>query len=377
MRVIPPIKRRKSSAGGSARVGIGLRGRIKQAICLPNESDPLNPTVIREYEWEFNTILDCGLDHCFNYVFADCFTHGHLSTDTATPATTDTSMSGWVKESDSYGSGDGSTSWSGDVYTLQRSFVFDEETSDQTYTKFYSSPESGSDAVPFNELLLALPITVSAGQQAKITMALDLTITPHMTAKTYSSEVISTSEDGSTKLAGSTGKFGIISFLSYANYGSRWICTHLTLSGIKSNGSTGSIGGDNTPATVITEAKYSPLLEPSSASNGTETYQGMAVYDDWGLIYEAYDDETTALPIKSSPGGIWSTSISTYVPGTFTRTKSWFANLNYCNSSNIESVGLFTRYAECPCAQFLLDTPFSKTNLQQFTFNLVFTLSRS
>ncbi|MBN2069101.1 MAG: hypothetical protein JW739_05640 [Opitutales bacterium] len=355
---------------------MSMRGLIKVDIhsCIPGKDgnpDELGP-IIKPGDWQGNMILNCGLDLAMTNLFADCFKYGHLSTDTAAPVATDTSMAGWVKQHTSYGAGDGLTEFSGDVYSLQRSFVFSAETGDQIYRKFFSTAASGSAATPFNEILFTNPIVLSADQMAKVTMRLDITITPHMTAQTLTGDVIS-------GVSGSSGKLRIISFATVkGSYGST-ICSAFMLSAIKPDGNIGIYRSTSSVSDMISNGYYCPIFEPSNATEGTYATQTLCVYQHWISLSDPVDSLSTTPGVNNSDIGTTSSvSLSSYVPGSYQRTKSFFADLNYCNVTGIKSIGLYNRANDgyYPVFQFLLDNTFTKTNVQQLTFNLNFTLGR-
>ncbi len=317
----------------------GLRGRIKVDIL-----DARTKRVIRPGRWQHNLILDSGLNMPFSYLYADCFLYGHLSTDAASPVSTDAAMVGWVKQTNTYGSGDGGYSISGDVITLTRSFVFTAETSTVTYTKFYSSHASGSSAIPFNEVLLAESITLSADQQAKVTMSLEITMTPHTTAATYSNEVIN-------GVSGSTGSGRIPALRGYINSMPNFSYPYST-------GATYS--GFNT-------------LEPTTYGN---PYYGYV--SPQSSLEASTDIETTTLrgtvTISSTVG-----TISTYTSGSHSRVKSFLMDLSDCNVSGIQSIGFLSNTSgwKAVAFQFLSATAFTKLNTQKLSMNYTFSIGRS
>lgn len=303
--------------------------------------------ILKHVEPKPNLILNCGKDLTFSNLFANCFLYGHLSTDTTTPAATDTTMAGWVKQSNTYGSGDGAWSVSGDVYSITRSFVFTAETGDQTYTKFYSTHASGSSATPFNEIVFGTPITLSSGQQAKVTMTLEITITPHTTAATYSSDVIS-------GVSGSTGSARIPFFEE------KW-GGFPNLSRINSDGSTTNNYG----------------LEPSSIASIYNSTQRTYVSAALTSLLAAADRQTSSYTLSYSTTGL---SLSTYTSGSFSRYKVALADLSECNISNVASVGFVASQVGYPAMdqiqfQFLTDTLFTKLNTQKLTLNFQFSVS--
>lgn len=319
-----------------------LRGRISVDVL-----DARSGIILRHYGPKPNMILNVGKDKPFSYLFADCFLYGHLSTDTATPAATDTTMAGWVKQTSTYGSGDGATSASADTVTLTRSFVFTAETGDVTYTKFYSSPTSGSSASPFNEVLFATPITLASGQQAKVTMSLLLTITPHETAATYSSDIIS-------GVSGSTGSFRVISAQSVSS-------DYFYMAIIGSSG-----------AVVDSCWATGGFLEPSYAAAGNcqmDASSQSTLSSAVNLISETGTYSGVVVSYNSP-----STTLGSYTAGSYARTKTILADLADMNGSGIQSlfVGCGT---SAPCWQLLLDTTFSKLNTQKLTLNVVSTIS--
>jgi hypothetical protein len=288
-------------------------------------------------------ILNVGKDMPFSYTFANCFLYGHLSTDTGTPVATDTSMAGWVKQTNTYGSGDGSAVVSGDIVTLTRSFVFTAETGDVTYTKFYSSPTSGSSASPFNEILFATPITLASGQQAKVTMSLAITITPHTTAATYAEDVIS-------GVSGSTGTMRIPSF----GIGS----DDPMISTISSSGS--SISGSD-----------SWMLEPSAINT---SYGRSSISTSRTTLFDATDGDLTTRAFVASRTSV---ALATYASGSFSRIKVALMDLSDCNATGIYSIGFYSSY-HSPThigPQFLSDTAFTKLNTQKLTLNFTFSIT--
>jgi hypothetical protein len=316
-----------------------LAGRIKVDIL-----DALSGIILHEGAWDHNIVLNTGLDQIASYTFANCFLYGHLSTDTATPAATDATMTGWVKRTSTYGSGDGSTTISGDVITLTRSFVFTAETSSVNYTKFYSSPTSGSSAAPFNEILFSDPVIVASGQQAKVTMSLAITATPHTTAATYSSDVIS-------GVAGSTGTARIPWFVSHYN-------SHPHLCSILADGSSLSY--------------YWPFLEPAGSA-----YQYLALYAA-ATLADASDVEPSSNPLywKGTRSSIAPT-LSAYTAGSCSRYKTFLADLADCNGT-FQSVGFGSAQDGISHGfQFLSAVPFTKLNTQKLSMNFTFNWGRA
>lgn len=313
--------------------------------------DAASGIILKHYDPKPNLILNVGKDKPFSYFFEKCFLYGHLSTDTTTPSATDTTMAGWVKQTNTYGDGDGATSFTGDVFTLTRAFVFTAETGDVTYTKFYSSPTSGSGASPFNEILFGTPITLSSGQQAKVTMSLLVTITPHTTAATYGSDVIS-------GVLGSTGS-ARIPFFGQSIFGRSFF-----LGGIQSSGASLS-------------STYGAILEPSSIAAPYSTAQRTYVSASMTSLLDAGTYQTSSYTITYS--STYQT-LSTYTAGTYTRYKIGFCDLAECNVSSIKSVG--TVYAGNGTGslrdigyQFVSDTAFTKLNTQQLTMHFTYTVS--
>ncbi|MFA5266090.1 MAG: hypothetical protein WC378_19890, partial [Opitutaceae bacterium] len=83
-----------------------IAGRVKADIYAAAPNGNLGQ-LLQVGGWGGNMILNSGLDHIAAYAFANNFIYGHLSTDSSAPSETDTAMSGWVKQTSTYGSGDG------------------------------------------------------------------------------------------------------------------------------------------------------------------------------------------------------------------------------------------------------------------------------
>jgi len=318
-----------------------LRGLVGYDII-----DVASGIILKHVAPEQNLILNCGKDLALTNKFANCFLYGHLSTDTATPALTDTSMAGWAKQTSTYGSGDGATTSSGDVISLTRSFVFTAETGDVTYTKFYSSVSSGSGATPFNEIVFGTPITLSSGQQAKVTMTLELTVNPHTTADTYSSDIIS-------GISGSTGSFRVISAKSVS---SRYFFAFIESSG-SATGNCWATGGFLEPSYAASGNCIMDASSQSTLSSAVDLITETGTYS--GVVVSYYNPTTT---------------LSTYVSGSFERTKTILADLSNMNGTGLQSL-FVGRGTTSSCWQLLLNTTFTKLNTQKLTLNVLSSIS--
>lgn len=333
-----------------------LSGRIKVDVL-----DAASGIMLRLGRWMTDPILNCGLDHIASYAFAACFAYGHLSTDTATPVVTDTTMAGYAKTNTAYGSGDGATTVSGDTITLTRSFVFAAETSTATYTKFYTSPTSGSSATPFSETLLENPLFVLSGQQAKVTFSLSVTVTPHTTAKVYGPDL---DENGDpipgtgNVISGANGSTGTaripVFFCSLSSIDGAHFCY------ISSNGVTQA------------NSSYAPILEPSNSNQ----YHRLLVST--ASVLSAAAESGTGMPASYNYTLGGTVTLQGYSSGSFSRVKTVLADLSDCNISGIRIVGLAKTNGLETCGfQFLSATAFSKLNTQKLSMNFTFTWGRA
>jgi len=329
-----------------------LRGRVRPQIL-----DARSGAVLHDAGWRQNLILNGGLDMVASNLFADCFRYGHLGSGSALPQPTDIGLQNWARRSSTYGAGDGATTYVGDVVTLQRSFLFAAETGAVTYNEFGSSPTNVDRAPLFNRVVFDNPLTLGNGQQAKITMALDIAVTPMTTPQVYTGDVIS-------GWAGSTGQARVTG-LRYSDGGAEFSY----LSSISAAGATNSISSGR-----------QPLLEPSQvttsdnklwASDATTLLGGVAQH---GVNFNAGSTSNVS-------GG--TLTLQNYVSGTYSRVRSGVADLNDLNMAGIRSVGLgsyfiYVSYVKRPMFyQFLMDSAFTKANTHRLTLNFNYSWGRA
>jgi hypothetical protein len=334
-----------------------LRGRVRPQIL-----DARSGAVLHDLGWRQNLILNGGLDMVASYVFADCFKYGHLGSGSAPVQPADIGLQNWARRTSTYGAGDVAAIYVGDVATLQRSFLFAAETGAVTYNEFGSSPTNVDRAPLFNRVVFDNPLTLGNGQQAKITMALDITVSPLTTPQVYSSDVI-TGWAGSTGQARVTGhQFYTVSTYEYDVRNFAWI----NADGLSQIG---------------TYSGRQPMLEPSMASTAgdNQLFASNATTLQGGVEQHtiAYSNGATSYV----RGG--TLSLQGYTPGSYSRVRTGVADLNDLNLAGIRSVGLtnyvnLSGYWKAPMIyQFVMDNAFTKANTHRLTLNFTYTWGRA
>lgn len=343
---------------------MSLRGRVRRQVV-----DARNGRVLRDCGWRDNMILDGGLDIIGTTIIADCFKYGHLGTGGAAVQADQTRLESWAKRTSTYGDGDGATTYSGDSVTMQRSFTFPAETGPVSYTEFGTSPAFVDDAALFNRVVFDSPLLVGNGQQAKITMALEVTFSPRSVPAIYTGDII-------TGWNGSSGQMRVPQLGVNYNYNSTPnVSAHL--SGINSSGNTSWSSASSGYGMLCPSANPSSRCRLYvSSANTLPAAREISSPPANGESYDYTYGDSNALY-----GG--TASISDYVPGSYIRMKTFVADLNDLNRSGIRTIGLMNLhnwygYTKYPLLlACLLDGAFEKANTHRLTVHFNFTWGRA
>ena len=338
--------------------GYKLRGRVR-----PQVFDARTGVLLHDQGWRDNLILDAGLDMIASNLIANCFKYGHLGTGSGAVSAANTTLKVWGKRTAVYGNGDGATTFNGDTITFQRSFLFSAETGAVTFSEFGTSPTNVDNAPLFNRVVLT-PLTLGSGQQAKITLAVDVTLSPHTTSQVYGGDVI-------TGWPGSSGQGRIVSKeLYFSSVGSAYQYYFSKIASDGTNPVTGSGGqvhwleiptlGSVLKTVVSTSSAMLPAVD---TANG---YNGFRPSGDAGLR----EGNTPVL--------------QAYVPGSCSRMKTFVADLNHCNLAAIRSIGIAGSFSHNSSTisptwvyQFVMDNAFTKANTHRLTLNFNYSWGRA
>jgi hypothetical protein len=328
-----------------SEIAMTLGGYVKCVQVL----DGCTRSVLRTYKQPEpkNLELDVGMDMWASMTIDSMMQYGHFGTDGTPTNVTQTGLQGWAKRTATYANGSCGTVVSLGQWSNTIAYDGDTETGTVTYREFAVSPYNTDNPITFNRFVFDTPITIYAGQRIRVIFTLNVGV-PNNAAPVYNSN-----PNLITGWSNSMGHLGV--YFLKSDYGGMMATHPMAFAYLNADG-------------TVSDSDFR-WMEPSITSGQRIVTSTVSTVGAHVADAGESDNRYTGQVSGSDP------TLSTYVPGSFTRTKTWVAGLNYCNLTGIRSIAVY--YDNTTPIYFVFDNAFNKANTHELNWHIHYTWARA